>query len=75
MMECEIAYLKCQLTYDAFEDGRSGIMAYHLGEHDQGIRDIRTVKTDDGVEPAYLSMIDRFRIESFRGHARALYGG
>ncbi|NIR30408.1 MAG: 6-phosphofructokinase [Gammaproteobacteria bacterium] len=73
MMECEIAYLKSQLIYKAFDRGESGVIAYYLGEHNLGTRPMEQVRTDNGVEPLFLDMIDRFRIASLREQARCVY--
>ncbi|MEM9488387.1 MAG: 6-phosphofructokinase [Myxococcota bacterium] len=74
MMECELAYLKCQLLYKAFERGESRILAYYVGEHEHGTRPLAEVHTDNGVEPLFIDMIDRVGIPSLRKHAHEVYG-
>lgn len=68
-IELAIAYLKAFNLYDAFEEGRTQIMPYYLGEHDTGIRRFAELVTNNMVEPRFLDLIDRLGIPSLRRYA------
>lgn len=65
-LDIEAAVLKSQILVEALEAGADRVMAYHLGEHDHGVRPFDEIRTDDAVEPAYLGLIDRLGVPSFR---------
>lgn len=66
LIECSVAYLKAFDLYDAFTEGRTQVMPYYLGEHDQGIRSFSELVTNNMVEPGFLDLIDRLNIPSLR---------
>jgi len=72
-MECSIAYLKAFSLYDAFDEGKTQVMPYYLGEHDQGIRNFSELDTNNMVEPRFLDLIDRFNIPSLRRYVSCAF--
>ena len=67
-IECAIAYLKAFRLFDAFKEGKSRVMPYYLGEHDQGERTFDELVTNNKVDPNFLDLIDRFVIPSLRDY-------
>lgn len=65
-IELSIAYLKAFILFDAFEEGKTRIMPYYLGEHDHGVRDFMELQTNNQVAPGFLDLIDRLNIPSLR---------
>lgn len=68
LIECSTAYLKAFNLYDAFEEGKTQVAPYYLGEHDHGIRSFSELVTNNMVEPGYLDLIDRLNIPSLRDY-------
>jgi len=72
-LECSIAYLKAFILYEAFEQGKTQIMPYYLGEHDHGARDFSELRTNNQVERGFLDLIDRFNIPSLREYVSSQF--
>jgi len=74
-IELAIAYLKTFILFDAFEEGRTRIMPYYLGEHDHGVRDFAELETNNKVAPGFLDLIDRLNIPSLREYVLCEFRG
>jgi len=74
-IELSIAYLKTFILFDAFEEGKTRIMPYYLGEHDHGVRDFTQLRTNNMVAPGFLDLIDRLNIPSLRHYVSCEFRG
>ena len=69
-LDVSAAYLKASLLFDAFEQGRTEIMPFVLAAHDVGVRSFGDIHREDGIEPAFLPLLDRLGLPGFRGWIR-----
>jgi len=60
------AYLKASLLFGAFEAGRSQVMPYVLAANDVGLRTFEQIPREDGVESAFLPLLERLELPKFR---------
>ncbi|MEO7328868.1 MAG: phosphofructokinase, partial [Minicystis sp.] len=65
-LDVSSAFLKASLLFAAFDAGRTEIMPYVLASHDAGVRPFSEVDREDGVEPAFLPLLDRLGIAGFQ---------
>ncbi len=72
-LELGIAYLKAFNLFDAFEEGRTEIMPFYLGETDHGIRPFDELATSNAVDSNQLDMMDRWNIPSLREYIACEY--
>lgn len=70
--EIAAAYLKASVLFDAFARGESEIMPYMLAAHDVGVRRFADVRREDGVEPAFLPLLDRLDLPRLRAFIATL---
>lgn len=68
--EVSAAYLKASLLFDAFDEGRTDVMPYVLAGHDVGVRPIAQISREDRVERAFLPLLDRLDVPTFRAWVR-----
>ncbi len=69
-LDVSAAYLKASLLFDAFDQGRTEIMPFVLAAHDVGVRAFTDIHREDGIEPAFLPLLDRLGLPGFRGWIR-----
>ena len=69
-LDVSAAYLKASLLFDAFEQGRTEIMPFVLAAHDVGVRAFADIHREDGIEPAFLPLLDRLGLPGFRAWIR-----
>jgi 6-phosphofructokinase len=72
-LDVSAAYLKASLLFSAFEEQKSLIMPYVLAANDVGLRGFDEVAREDGVEPAFLPLLERFELPRFRAWVRDHY--
>jgi len=60
------AYLKATILFSAFEDGRTEVMPYVLAANDVGLRTFAQIPREDGVEAAFLPLLERLELPKFR---------
>jgi 6-phosphofructokinase len=65
-LDVSSAFLKASMLFEAFDAGRTEIMPYVLAPHDAGVRPFADVAREDGVEPAFLPLLDRLGLPKFR---------
>jgi 6-phosphofructokinase len=65
-LDVSSAFLKASLLFEAFAAGRTEIMPYVLASHDAGVRPFAEVDREDGVEPAFLPLLDRLNLHGFK---------
>jgi 6-phosphofructokinase len=69
-LDVSAAYLKASLLFDAFDQGRTEIMPFVLAAHDVGVRAFADIHREDGIEPAFLPLLDRLGLPGFRSWIR-----
>lgn len=71
------AYLKASLLFGAFEQGKTQVMPYVLAANDVGLRTFEQIPREDGVEQAFLPLLERLELPKFRQlvRDRFSYGG
>lgn len=65
-LEVSAAFLKASLLFAAFEEGRTEIMPYVLAADDVGVRTFDSIRREDGVERAFLPLLDRLDLQRFK---------
>jgi 6-phosphofructokinase len=60
------AYLKASLLFSAFDAGRTEVVPYVLASNDVGVRSFAEVVREDGVEPAFLPLLERLGLPRFQ---------
>lgn len=65
-LEVSAAFLKASLLFAAFEEGRTEIMPYVLAADDVGVRTFDSIRREDGVERAFLPLLDRLNLQRFK---------
>lgn len=65
-LEVSAAFLKATLLFAAFEEGRTEIMPYVLAADDVGVRTFDSIRREDGVERAFLPLLDRLDLQRFK---------
>lgn len=61
----QVARLKCQMLIKALSKGSTRAMPYYLSGHNLGIEDIDNVYSDNTIEKAFASMINRLELPLF----------
>jgi len=69
-LDVSAAYLKASLLFSAFEQGRTEFMPYVLAADDVGLRPFAEIAREDGVELAFLPLLERFGLPSFQALVR-----
>jgi 6-phosphofructokinase len=69
-LDVSAAFLKASLLFGAFEEGRTEIMPYVLAANDVGVRLFSSVRREDGVERAFLPVLDRLNLKMFQSWIR-----
>ena len=64
------AYLKVSLLFGAFEEGRTEVVPFVLASNDVGIRTFAEVAREDGVEPAFLPLLEHLGLPRFQALVR-----
>lgn len=64
------AYLKASLLFEAFDQGRTEAVPYVLASNDVGVRSFDEVTREDGVEPAFLPLLERLGLPRFQALVR-----
>jgi 6-phosphofructokinase len=64
------AYLKASLLFSAFERGLTEFVPYVLASNDVGVRTFAEVAREDGVEPAFLPLLERLGLPKFQDLVR-----
>jgi len=65
-LDVSAAYLKASLLCDAFEDGATEIMPFVLASNDVGVRAFNLVTREDRVERAFLPLLERLKLPTFK---------
>lgn len=65
-LDVSAAFLKASLLLAAFEEGRTEIMPYVLAADDVGVLNFSSIRREDGVERAFLPLIDRLDLKRFK---------
>ncbi len=60
------AYLKVSLLFGAFEEGRREVVPFVLASNDVGVRSFAQVAREDGVEPAFLPLLEHLGLPRFQ---------
>ncbi len=60
------AHVKASLLFSAFDEGRSEAVPYVLASNDVGVRSFAEVTREDGIEPAFLPLLERLGLPRFR---------
>ena len=69
-LDVSSAYVKASLLFNAFEEGRTQVIPYVLATNDVGVRTFDEVVREDGVEAAFLPLLDRFGLPRFQALVR-----
>jgi 6-phosphofructokinase len=64
------SYLKASLLFGAFEDGQTEVVPYVLASNDVGVRSFAHVAREDGVESAFLPLLERLGLPRFQALVR-----
>jgi 6-phosphofructokinase len=64
------AYLKVSLLFGAFAEGRTEVVPFVLASNDVGIRTFAEVAREDGVEPAFLPLLEHLGLPRFQALVR-----
>jgi 6-phosphofructokinase len=64
------AYLKASLLFAAFDEGRTEAVPYVLASNDVGVRSFGDVTREDGVERAFLPLLERLGLPRFQALVR-----
>ncbi|AUX42730.1 phosphofructokinase [Sorangium cellulosum] len=65
-LDVSAAFLKASLLLAAFDEGRTEVMPYVLAANDVGVLDFSTIRREDGVERAFLPLLDRLDLKRFK---------
>ncbi|MGK4005137.1 6-phosphofructokinase [Sorangium sp. So ce1036] len=65
-LDVSAAFLKASLLLAAFEEGRTEVMPYVLAADDVGVLSFSSIRREDGVERAFLPLIDRLDLKRFK---------
>ena len=76
-VDVSAAYLKASLLFGAFEEGRTEAIPYVLASNDVGVRTFAEVAREDGVEPAFLPLLEHLGLPKFQAlvRERFTFGG
>jgi 6-phosphofructokinase len=76
-LDVSSAYVKASLLFNAFDEGRTEVVPYVLAANDAGIRSFADVVREDGVEAAFLPLLDRLGLPKFQAlvKERFTFGG
>src|SRR5580658_184813 len=72
-IDVSAAYLKASLLFAAFDQGRTEAVPYVLASNDVGVRSFEEVAREDGVEPAFLPLLERLGLPRFQALAQARF--
>jgi 6-phosphofructokinase len=64
------AYLKASLLFGAFDEGRTEVVPYVLASDDVGVRSFAAMVREDGVESAFLPLLERLGLPRFQALVR-----
>lgn len=65
-LDVSAAFLKGSLLLSAFDEGRTEVMPYVLAANDVGVLDFASIRREDGVERAFLPLLDRLDLQRFK---------
>jgi 6-phosphofructokinase len=65
-IDVSAAYLKASLLFSAFDQGRREAVPFVLGSNDVGVRSFDEMTREDGVEPAFLPLLERLGLPRFQ---------
>ncbi|WP_437603269.1 6-phosphofructokinase [Sorangium sp. So ce590] len=65
-LDVSAAFLKASLLLSAFDEGRTEVMPYVLAANDVGVLDFASIRREDGVERAFLPLLDRLDLQRFK---------
>ncbi|WP_437537963.1 6-phosphofructokinase [Sorangium sp. So ce726] len=65
-LDVSAAFLKGSLLLAAFDEGRTEVMPYVLAANDVGVLDFASIRREDGVERAFLPLLDRLDLKHFK---------
>ncbi|WP_437759971.1 6-phosphofructokinase [Sorangium sp. So ce1389] len=65
-LDVSAAFLKASLLLSAFDEGKTEVMPYVLAANDVGVLDFASIRREDGVERAFLPLLDRLDLERFK---------
>lgn len=69
-IDVSAAYLKASLLFSAWDEGHSEAAPYVLASNDVGVRSFADVAREDGVEPAFLPLLERLGLPRFQALVR-----
>ncbi|MCC7542555.1 MAG: 6-phosphofructokinase [Deltaproteobacteria bacterium] len=69
-VDVSASYVKVSLLLDAFDQGKTEVMPFLLAAHDVGTRPFNAISREDRVERAFLPLLDRFGLPTFRSWIR-----
>jgi 6-phosphofructokinase len=69
-IDVSAAYLKASLLFSAFDQGRTEAVPFVLASNDVGVRSFGEVAREDGVEPAFLPLLERLGLPRFQALVR-----
>ena len=69
-LDVSSAYVKASLLFGAFDEGRMEIVPYVLAANDAGVRTFDEVVREDGVETAFLPLLERLGLPRFQALVR-----
>ncbi len=69
-IDVSAAYLKASLLFSAWDEGHSEAAPYVLASNDVGVRCFADVAREDGVEPAFLPLLERLGLPRFQALVR-----
>jgi 6-phosphofructokinase len=72
-IDVSAAYLKASLLFAAFDQGRTEAVPYVLASNDVGVRSFEEVAREDGVEPAFLPLLERLGLPRFQALVQARF--
>lgn len=70
-LDVSAAYLKASLLFRGLAQGRTEFMPFVLAAHDVGVRPFTEVPREDGVESAFLPLLERLHLPQFQAWIRA----
>ncbi|WP_437627083.1 6-phosphofructokinase [Sorangium sp. So ce1151] len=65
-LDVSAAFLKASLLLSAFDEGKTEVMPYVLAANDVGVLDFASIRREDGVERAFLPLLDRLDLARFK---------
>jgi 6-phosphofructokinase len=65
-IDVSAAHMKASLLFSAFDQGHTEAVPYVLASNDVGVRSFAEVTREDGVEPAFLPLLERLGLPRFQ---------